>query len=287
MEPAADISRFPSVHDPHTADTLLSKSLASAQVYEVTNSTPSPQPVPSPGCKNFVLNPSLITSDFDALRFKAAAYNQLPFPDSRSATPISGSDSDSYSPSPAHSNLLISSPYNNPGHYLDLLTLPLPSRLFALALTALRPVHDNYVAAAFTQSLDFDAVLGVLRQLVVREEVTWKETSFYVVLFRSQLRQGVDQEWLYKLDYESHREACESGGLLKYWFGKADLEGERRNLATCFWHSREDAYKGGLGPWHKKARQAGRELYESIVFSTHRFTIMNGAEEYRFEDWRD
>jgi hypothetical protein len=36
---------------------------------------------------------------------------------------------------------------------------------------------------------------------------------------------------LYKLDYESHAEACESGGLLKYWFGKAD--GERRNLATC------------------------------------------------------
>jgi hypothetical protein len=33
------------------------------------------------------------------------------------------------------------------------------------------------------------------------------------------------------LDYESHREACESGGLLKYWFGGPSEE--RRNLATC------------------------------------------------------
>jgi len=56
-------------------------------------------------------------------------------------------------------------------------------------------------------------------------------------------------------------------------------------LTTGFWHTREDAYKGGLGPWHKKARAAGRELYESIVFTTHRFTVLDGAKGYRFEDW--
>lgn len=56
-------------------------------------------------------------------------------------------------------------------------------------------------------------------------------------------------------------------------------------IETGFWHSREDAQKGGLGPWHAKARKAGKELYESIVFSTHRFTVLDGAEGYRFEDW--
>jgi hypothetical protein len=42
-----------------------------------------------------------------------------------------------------------------------------------------------------------------------------------------------------------------------------------------------------VGPWHKKARAAGRTLYESIRFSTHRFTVVDGAEEIRFEDWEE
>jgi hypothetical protein len=54
---------------------------------------------------------------------------------------------------------------------------------------------------------------------------------------------------------------------------------------TGFWHSRADAYKGGLGPWHKKARAAGRELYETIVFSTWRLTVLHGVKGYRFEEW--
>jgi hypothetical protein len=52
-----------------------------------------------------------------------------------------------------------------------------------------------------------------------------------------------------------------------------------------FWHSREDAYKGGLGPWHRKARAAGRELYEKIVFSTWRLTVEEKAKWYRLEEW--
>lgn len=42
-----------------------------------------------------------------------------------------------------------------------------------------------------------------------------------------------------------------------------------------------------MGPWHKKARAAGRTLYESIRFSTHRFTVVDGAEEIRFEEWEE
>ncbi|KAF2126364.1 hypothetical protein P153DRAFT_369081 [Dothidotthia symphoricarpi CBS 119687] len=242
-----------------------------------------------------VLDPTLITQDFDLLRFEAAAFGQLPAIHSGTASPADSSQTSPVSPrspaSPAdakYSTNLISSPYNNPGHYLDLTTLPPPSLLFAKALTALKPVRGDYATAPYTEALNFDDVLNVLRELLRTERDgvgQWAETSFYVVTFRSLLNEGVDQEWLYRLDYESHREACESGGLLKYWFGKSG--GDRRNLATCFWHSREDAYKGGLGPWHKKARAAGRELYEKIVFSTHRFTVLEGVQGYRFEDWRE
>ncbi|KAF3048572.1 hypothetical protein E8E11_005871 [Didymella keratinophila] len=289
MAPSADIFHLPPDHRLHIADAHFSKSHTATEVHEITDS-PSPQAFPSSHNSILILNPSFITTDFDALRFEAAAYNQLLSADSRHTT-RSDSDSDpdltSESLSPVYSTSLISSPYNTPGHYLDICTLSTPSRLFALALTALRPTHVNYATSPYTESLNFDIVISTLRDLCTHEAFDWQETSFYVVVFRSQLHCNVDQDWLYKLDFESHREACESGGLLKYWFGKADLEGERRNLATCFWRSKEDAVKGGGGPWHAKARRAGRELYESIVFSTHRFTVGDGARAWRFEDWKD
>ncbi len=309
-----------------------------------------------------VLHPSLITQDMDALRFDAAAFSQLSHIDpdfttedlKRSSNAMDSHKRHESSLSESYSTLLISSPYNIPGHHLNLTNLPLESLLFAKALTALQPIREDYATAPYTLSLNFDTVLSVLRSLSTTPEglVTYPETSFYVVVFRSKLRPGIDKDWLFKLDAESHAEACESGGLLKYWFGKTS--GEERNLATCtsipitktlppsfpifhllalalpshlftpipyprsllytplfrlgdrvvgkhetisqltrhvsltgFWHSRSDAQKGGQGPWHKKARAAGRELYEEIVFSTHRFTVLEGAKEYRFEKWRD
>ncbi|KAG9191237.1 hypothetical protein G6011_09325 [Alternaria panax] len=248
-----------------------------------------------------LLAPENITTDFDALRFEAAAHDQLVFHDNKQPLPHQpAGDSSAQPPTPdqqvdntvphsdqtSSSTHLISSPYNIPHHYLDLSSphLTTPSRLLALALTALKPATHTYATAPYEQALNFASTISLLRDVTQREKHDWKETSFYVVVFRSQLKEGIDEEWLYRLDEESHREACESGGLLKYWFGKGD--GERRNLATCFWHSREDAYKGGLGPWHRKARAAGRELYESIVFSTHRFTVTDGVEGYSFEEWK-
>ncbi|KAJ4405758.1 hypothetical protein N0V91_005065 [Didymella pomorum] len=290
MAPSADIIDPSTNQSLYPADAHASKLFTTTEVLEITES-PSRQDIPSSHNTNLVLHPSLITTHFDALRFEAAAYRQLSSANSRQTTPKPASDSESGSASnalsPVYSTSLISSPYNTPGHYLDLSTLSTPSRLFALALTALRPTHPAYATKPYTSSLNFDVVLRALRQLAVQENFEWKETSFYVVVFRSQLRPSADQDWLYKLDFESHREACESGGLLKYWFGKADLEGERRNLATCFWASKEDAVKGGAGPWHAKARRAGREMYESIVFTTHRFTVLEGAEGYKFEGWED
>jgi hypothetical protein len=188
-----------------------------------------------------LLDPKCITTDFDKLRFEAAAREQLisysERPASKQLTPnqdITEATSQTAQPS---STVLISSPYNKPGHYLDISSphLTTPSRLLALALTVLKPATSAYATTLYTQALNFDTVLSVLRGLTAKEEYIWKETSFYVVVFRSQLKQGIDEEYLYQLDAESHREACESGGLLKYWFGKAD--GDRRNLATCMFTS--------------------------------------------------
>lgn len=182
-----------------------------------------------------LLHPERITTDFDALRFEAAAHTQLicrhalSLRSSTTTEPCTQVlDEELGSP-----DQLITSPYNKPLHYLSLShpPLPLPSLLFALALTALQPLLPTYATATYTSALNFDAVLDVLRALVRSEGVDWPETRFYVVVFRSKLKENIDSDYLYKLDEESHAEACASGGLLKYWFGKSDEE--RRNLATC------------------------------------------------------
>ncbi|OCL03932.1 hypothetical protein AOQ84DRAFT_133773 [Glonium stellatum] len=222
-----------------------------------------------------VLDHTSVTKDFDALKFEAAASKQLVLEDvppaTQSETPLS--------------TLLVSSPYNEEHHLLDLTTLDLPNRLFAKALSMLQPIRPDYATAAYVESLNWATVLNTLRNLCATEGYKWTAYSFYVVIFRSKLKPVIDADLLGKLDFYSHREATESGGLLKYWFGTPN-EG-RRNLATCLWRSKEDARKGGIGPWHKKARSAARDLYAEISFSSYRFTVEDGAKDWTFEDWVD
>ena len=56
---------------------------------------------------------------------------------------------------------------------------------------------------------------------------------------------------------------------------------------TGFWESREHAREGGKGPWHKKAREAAGELYESIVFETWRLVIEDDVESWKFEKYEE
>ncbi|KAF2764342.1 hypothetical protein EJ03DRAFT_32472 [Teratosphaeria nubilosa] len=179
-------------------------------------------------------------------------------------------------------NKLINSPYTSPQHALDLTTLPDTARLFALALTTLAPIREDYATAPYLDSLNWSEVFRSLRTLIKEAGIEWRDQEFYVVIFRSTLKDGADRDWLGKLDEESHREACQSGGLLKYWFGECDES--RRNLATCVWRDREDARAGGQGPWHARARSSAGELYEQINFFAHRFFVGNGAERWWMQE---
>ena len=58
----------------------------------------------------------------------------------------------------------------------------------------------------------------------------WRDSMFYVVVFRSRLAAGTDPSYLGHLDELSHAEATKTGGLLKYRFGSPNEE--RRNSAT-------------------------------------------------------
>ncbi|KAH0345008.1 hypothetical protein KCU83_g7988, partial [Aureobasidium melanogenum] len=180
-------------------------------------------------------------------------------------------------------SLLVVSPYTSPPHLLDLARYSKASQLFAKALTFFQPVREDYATAEYTESFNFAEVMETLRLLSKDERYTWKNTEFYVVSFRSQLSPNADPERLFQLDAYSHQEAMASGGLLKYWYGVKDQN--RRNLATCFWESRQHARDGGRGPWHAKARAAAAVWYESIVFRTYVLTIRDDVGNWDITDF--
>ncbi|KAA8652128.1 uncharacterized protein ATNIH1004_001032 [Aspergillus tanneri] len=234
---------------------------------DTEGSSSSPSPTQSPS----LFHHSLITSDPDELKFHAAASLQLQPSHDHIAAPSS--------------DHLIASPYNDPLHLLDLKTLEQPSQLFAKALTILKPVRDDYATAPYTESLNWQDVFDFLRDLSHAEGYQWTAQHFYVVVFRSRLREDVDMSRLHDLDAFSHQEATASGGLLKYWFGTKNAN--RENLATCLWRSRGDARLGGTGPWHKRARGAARDLYEQISFTTLKLVVGDGVETWGIDQWRE
>jgi hypothetical protein len=169
----------------------------------------------------------LITDHAGPLKFHAATYLQLQY----FTPPHSNDGDDDWTLLPSQ-DLLIASPYNHPSHLLDLSTLETPFQLLAKALTVFKPTKPNYATASYASSFNWQAVVELLQDLAVAEEYNWKELRLHVVIFRSKLNlESNRRSELGQLDQNAHREAILGGGLLKYWFGDADEEGQ--NLATC------------------------------------------------------
>lgn len=126
---------------------------------------------------------------------------------------------------------LAASPYLSPEHLLDLDTLDSQSRLLALALDSLVIARTDYATCSYQDAFDWPTVFACLASLATEQHIPWKRQSFYVVDFRSKLKENIDNDLLFSLDKHSHREATASGGLLKYWYGSPNSE--NYNLATC------------------------------------------------------
>ena len=126
---------------------------------------------------------------------------------------------------------LVVSPYLEREHQLDLRTVDTPFRLLAIALTKLEKATNDYATTKYEDAFKWADLMKHLKDLADREGYHWRRQNFYVVEFRSKLKQEIDNELLFKLDKKSHQEATAAGGLLKYWYGEPDQQ--RRNLATC------------------------------------------------------
>jgi hypothetical protein len=95
----------------------------------------------------------------------------------------------------------------------------------------LHNADEHYRESSYEEALNWLEVKVKLQALAKDAGIKWKAQKFYVVEFRSTLKESIDIPLLYTLDKQSHQEAAESGGLLKYWYGTPDSQ--RRNLATC------------------------------------------------------
>lgn len=148
-------------------------------------------------------------------------------PDStRETTPATTPETPEISKALTLPNHIITSPYTSPEHQLDLSTLDAEHALFARALQGLRVVRDDYATAGYIESFNWGEIMGRLRELVEEEGGPnggrespgtggFKETSFFIVAFRSRVPPTTVYEDLGVLDEVAHAEAVACGGFLK------------------------------------------------------------------------
>lgn len=113
------------------------------------------------------------------------------------------------------SRYLVVSPYTEQAHLLDLQSVDEENRLLALALVKMRNLRADYATAPYLDSFNWNEIIESLRALARERSYQWKETSFYIVAFRSQIPPTTVYADLGVLDKAAHAEATASGGFLK------------------------------------------------------------------------
>ncbi|KAL8903356.1 MAG: hypothetical protein Q9171_007430 [Xanthocarpia ochracea] len=206
-------------------------------------------------------------------------------PHLESSNVVQSFTSDGIAQTTAPENLLIVSPYTSRPHLLDLTLLNHAQVLLAKALTILTPVVETYATSPYISSFNWKAVFGLLAASAEADGYVWKEQSFYVVIFRSQVPPSTNRSELAALDEKSHAEAMAGDGLLKYWFGTPDAEG--RNLATCIWRKHEDAQPGSSGEGHKAAMRATIKMYTEWQVERRKLLVGEKVEDWDIIPWND
>lgn len=146
-------------------------------------------------------------------------------------------------------------PYFEKEHWLALDSVEAAYRVVALALQSFGPTRELYAFDDYFSSFNVDEVVSIAKTYAHRLKVPLAPTRVYVIAFRLRLKEEVQhlaskRQFLAKVDKDLHREANESGGLLKYWFGTPD-DVHATNVATCWWRNEADALKGGRGEAHR------------------------------------
>ena len=118
-------------------------------------------------------------------------------------------------PGSGEDRFLIVSPYVEKEHLLDLDTLDVENQLLAQALANFTCLRDDYATSPYLDTFNWPEIIEEVRALARKRQHKWKETSFFIVAFRSQIPPTTVYADLGVLDKAAHAEATESGGFLK------------------------------------------------------------------------
>jgi hypothetical protein len=125
-------------------------------------------------------------------------------------------------------------------------------------------------------------------RLPVAAAFTWADCAsaadageWYLVAFRSVLRESADRDRLREYDDHAHDEAQSARGFVHYFKGPVNDLGEC--LSFCLWTSRAHARAASSRPAHREAVTIAHDTYARFALEFLRLTKRAGAMEFEFE----
>ena len=112
-------------------------------------------------------------------------------------------------------HFLVVSPYEDFAHRLDLRSVSSECQLLAQALVKMEPTRTDYAIAPYAKAFNFDKIVDCIRALASVSNYEFKQSHFYIVVFRSRIPPTTVYADLGILDQDAHKEAAKSGGFLK------------------------------------------------------------------------
>lgn len=110
---------------------------------------------------------------------------------------------------------IVMSPYVEQEHLLELETLDVENQILAEALSEMECLREDYATAPYLETFNWGEVMDRVKGLTTARKHDWRDTTFYIVAFRSRYQPGIDYSHLGDLDKAAHAEATASGGFLK------------------------------------------------------------------------
>ncbi|KAK6457412.1 uncharacterized protein RJT20DRAFT_1983 [Scheffersomyces xylosifermentans] len=213
----------------------------------------------------------------------------------RNGTATIGDDEDLLTPVYDHTkgkldvtsiDLIRSSPYYEKDHWLDLTRSTDAYKVIGLALQSFKPTTEKYAFDPYLEAFNISVIIKLVKDYAKQLQIKFPKTHVYIIAFRSILFEHVQtsaekRQFLATVDKDSHKEANESGGLLKYWFGTPD-DVHGQNLATCWWESKKHAQVGGAGKAHRKGMNAVKSWFEHWKVEEYELIIEEDVSAYSF-----
>ena len=129
------------------------------------------------------------------------------------------------------------------------------------------PKHPDYTTRPIQTGFDWSALYGC------------SFGQLYLVVFRSVRRPDADLALLREHDDRAYEEALRSGGLLRYFKGHANEQGEC--ISFCLWETSEQAREAASAASHKSAADITARMYLSYVLD--RYWLKQAGGELIFE----